>query len=60
MSHLTKLLVADDSPADRFFFARALRRTGLPAAIFEVEDGAETIDFLSNQGHFADPLKYPN
>jgi CheY-like chemotaxis protein len=53
------VLIADDLSDDRYLLARALRKTGLPFVIYEVEDGAETIDFLSHQGRFADVAAYP-
>jgi len=53
------ILIVDDSPDDRFFLARNLRRTGLPLSIYEVQDGYEAIDYLSHQGNFADRLAYP-
>lgn len=54
-----KILVADDSPDDRFILERALRKTGLPVEIFEVEDGQEAIEFLSQRGRFGDPEQFP-
>ena len=59
MEHEIKVLIVDDSSDDRFILARALRKTGFSVAVFEAEDGAEAIDFLSHQGGFADPATYP-
>jgi CheY-like chemotaxis protein len=55
---LTVLLV-DDSPDDRYFFRRAISRSGLRIRLFEAEDGEEAIDYLRNEGRFSDSAAFP-
>ncbi len=59
MAEKIRVLIVDDSPDDRFILARALAKTGSPVELFEVEDGGEAIDFLSQAGRFAAPQACP-
>ena len=53
------ILVADDDPEDRMLIEDALKESLIANLIFMVEDGEECLDFLKNQGAYADTAKYP-
>ena len=53
------ILLVDDSVDDRYFFRRALSRTGLSTQVFEAEDGIDAVEFLSNEGRFNDRGAFP-
>jgi len=59
MDQLLTILLVDDSGDDRFFFRRALSRTGLQTQLFEAEDGVDAVEFLSNEGRFNDRVAFP-
>jgi CheY-like chemotaxis protein len=54
-----RILMADDSEADRFFVQRALEASGVGKFFFGVSDGSEAIDYLKAFGRFADRGAYP-
>jgi two-component system response regulator len=56
--HELTILLVEDSPDDAFFFQRALKKTGLKAALHVAEHGQEATDYLTNQGRFSDPARY--
>ncbi len=56
---MINILVADDSVDDRIILGVVLDRTGFPFKLFEVRDGDETVEFLSNSGPFSDPHLFP-
>jgi CheY-like chemotaxis protein len=43
------VLIIDDNEGDRFLLERYLERTGLDLCVFQVADGQEALDFLSDQ-----------
>ena len=53
------ILIADDDPTDREFFAQALQKACSTVRIFEVKDGEEAIDYLAGNGKYADREAYP-
>ncbi len=53
------ILLVEDSPEDFETTQRAFRRSGLKNPIFRCSDGDEALDFLHQQGEFADPDKAP-
>jgi CheY-like chemotaxis protein len=55
---LTVLLV-DDSADDRYFFRRAISRSGMRTVVFETEDTQEAIDYLSQSGRFSGSAQCP-
>ena len=52
------VLMADDSPDDRFFLRRAMDDCSRFTAVGEVEDGSEAIAYLKGEGEFADRSRY--
>jgi CheY-like chemotaxis protein len=54
------VLLVEDSADDVFFFRRAVQKCGLPALTHVVVDGVEAMDYLLNQGRFADAAAYPS
>jgi len=55
---LTVLLV-DDSADDRYFFRRAISRSGMRTVVFEAEDTQEAIDYLSQSCRFSGSAQCP-
>lgn len=53
------ILIADDDPTDRRFFAEALREACPRVRIFEVADGEEAIDYLAGSGKYGEREAYP-
>ncbi|MDB6068614.1 MAG: response regulator receiver protein [Pedosphaera sp.] len=53
------VLVADDSPDERFLITAAMQHTARLQTIAEVCDGAETIDYLKGLAGFSDREKFP-
>jgi CheY-like chemotaxis protein len=58
VSALTILLV-EDSADDVFFFRRAVTKSGVTSVTHVAIDGVEAIDYLQNQGRFADSNAFP-
>ncbi|MDB6066603.1 MAG: response regulator receiver protein [Pedosphaera sp.] len=54
-----RVLLVDDSDADRFFLRKALSGNQKLAIVAEVEDGEEAIRYLGGAGGFSDRQKYP-
>ena len=54
-----KVLIADDSEDDRLFLRLTLQRNPRFQLVGEVEDGEETIEYLSGSGKFSDRQTYP-
>ncbi|MDB6064793.1 MAG: response regulator receiver protein, partial [Pedosphaera sp.] len=54
-----RVLLVDDSEADRFFLRRALSDNQKLTIVAEVEDGEEAIRYLGGVGGFSDRQKYP-
>ena len=53
------VLMADDSPDDRFFIKRHLGELPNVLICGEVEDGVEAISYLAGEGLYADRVRYP-
>lgn len=53
------LLIADDDPEDRAMLAEVLSENRWVNEIKFVEDGEQLLDYLENQGKFADVAKNP-
>ena len=53
------ILLVDDSPADAKIFQESLREASARASVYWVATGQEALDFLNQQGKFADaqPVK---
>jgi CheY-like chemotaxis protein len=54
-----RVLMADDSPEDRFFVHRALDASGVGDFFQGVSDGQEAIDYLRAEGQFANREQFP-
>ena len=54
MHSTIKILLAEDSPEDARFFQEILKDTELNCNVAQVEDGAEMMSYLRNQGKYAD------
>ncbi|HKS38578.1 MAG TPA: response regulator [Verrucomicrobiae bacterium] len=52
------ILVAEDDPDAAFLLRRALEKANLKNPVEVVRDGQEAIDYLSNQGAYADRERY--
>src|SRR5258706_11064320 len=53
------ILLAEDDRDEVFLLRRAFRQAGLPHDIFEVRDGAATIEYLKGTPPFNDRARYP-
>jgi len=53
------ILIADDDPEDRMLVKEALEESRLKNKMAFVENGEELLDYLQNQGKFADKEAYP-
>jgi CheY-like chemotaxis protein len=53
------VLLVEDSPDDVFFFRRAVNKSGVRSVTHVAEDGVEAMDYLLNQGRFADAAAHP-
>jgi CheY-like chemotaxis protein len=56
---LTTILMADDDPDDRLLTQQAFREQRLANELRFVEDGEQLIDYLKQQGQYADPSISP-
>ena len=54
------ILVAEDDPNDQFFIQRALKKPGFQAQVRFVNDGEQTIDYLSGIGKPGCPFPKPD
>ncbi|WP_305857698.1 response regulator [Balneatrix alpica] len=54
-----RILVADDSPADRELIRRSLLRGKVGCELYEVEDGEQLLDYLERRGKYSDSNAYP-
>src|SRR5690242_152282 len=59
MSDRSVILVIDDSPEDRFFIHRALRKSGEEFDIIDLWSAEVGTQYLLGQGHFADRKRFP-
>jgi CheY-like chemotaxis protein len=57
-----KILMADDSPEDRFFVQRALDKSGVGSFFFGVSDGQEAINYLCRVAPYTslEQFAFPN
>ncbi len=53
------LLLVEDDPDDRLFFARAANKAGVGAAVQMATDGQEAIDYLTGAGYYSDRKRHP-
>jgi CheY-like chemotaxis protein len=53
------VLVADDSPEDRFLLMHAFTDAGMTPKLFFVRDGEEAIEYLEGKLSFSDRQVYP-
>jgi CheY-like chemotaxis protein len=53
------ILLVEDSPDDVFFFQRAVHKSGLAAVTHLASDGVQAMDYLLNNGRFADAAAHP-
>ncbi|HZM03818.1 MAG TPA: response regulator [Candidatus Saccharimonadales bacterium] len=53
------ILLVEDSPDDVFFFHRAVTKSKVAATTHVAIDGVEAINYLQNQGRFADRAAFP-
>jgi two-component system response regulator len=49
----THILLVEDNADDEALTVRALRKSSVSSEVFVVRDGAEAVDYLLHQGHFA-------
>jgi CheY-like chemotaxis protein len=56
---IIEILIADDDPEDRMLIIDALHESHLSNTIQYVEDGEELLDYLQNNGKYADSKQYP-
>jgi CheY-like chemotaxis protein len=54
-----EILVADDDPEDRMLIIDALKESHLHNHIQYVENGEELLEYLRNEGKFADTQSFP-
>jgi two-component system response regulator len=54
-----RLLLVEDDEADILLAQRAFERANIWNKVDVVRDGRETLDYLRNQGAYADKTKYP-
>ncbi|MFC0677337.1 response regulator [Lysobacter korlensis] len=59
MTKTPTVLLAEDSPDDRFLIERALRRSRQQVSLQVVADGEEAIAYLGGEGAFADRQRHP-
>lgn len=52
-------LLVENDPNEALFFARALRKVGLPRRLPIARSGREAIDYLSGRGEFGDRVRFP-
>jgi len=53
------ILLAEDDHDDRYLIGEALDESGFENQLFIVSNGEELLDYLKNQGNFAEKEKYP-
>ena len=53
------ILMADDDDGDRRLAMKALQKHRLINHVYEVEDGAELLDYLNRKGEFSDSTRFP-
>ena len=53
------ILLVEDNEDDIFIMQKAIKRAGIAAPIFVVEDGRKALDYVEGRGEFADRSRYP-
>ena len=53
------ILLVEDSPDDVFFFRRTVDKAGITVETHVAGDGVEAMDYLRNEGRFADSAAHP-
>ena len=53
------VLLVEDLEDDRFFFQHTFERASVNAKLFIANDGIEALDYLQNEGRFADAHQFP-
>lgn len=59
MTRMPTVLLAEDSPDDRFLIERAIRRSGLELSLQSVPDGEQAIAYLAGEGDYGDRDRHP-
>jgi CheY-like chemotaxis protein len=59
MKHPQTILLVDDSNDDLFLMQRGFKKAEFEAAVNEVRNGEEAIEYLSGAGVYADRARYP-
>ena len=59
MTNPIEILIADDDAEDRMLIIDALKESRLNNNLQYVEDGEELLQYLKNEGKYADKDKYP-
>lgn len=59
MSLGNTILLVEDDRDDVFIFQRTLKAAGIANPVVVVNTGQDAVDYLSHQGKYADPEKYP-
>ena len=59
MNDLRTILLAEDNEDDVFAMKRALKGAGVVNPLQIVDDGQQTLDYLSGQGAYADRTRFP-
>ncbi|HSU54140.1 MAG TPA: response regulator, partial [Candidatus Dormibacteraeota bacterium] len=54
-----KMLVAEDNPQDRELIQLAVKRGGVAADVYEVEDGEQLLEYLRGENGFQDRARHP-
>ena len=59
MPNVSPVLLAEDNPNDVLLIRRALEETKALNPLHVVGNGAEAVQYLAGEGHFADRAAYP-
>jgi two-component system, response regulator len=59
ISNSQPILLVEDTPEDAEATLRAFKKAGMANPIFHCKDGDEALDYLRQQGKYADPAKAP-
>lgn len=59
LSNSQPILLVEDTPEDAEATLRAFKKAGMANPIFHCTDGDDALDYLRQQGKYADPAKAP-
>ena len=59
LSNSQPILLVEDTPEDAEATLRAFKKAGMANPIFHCKDGDDALDYLRQQGKYADPQKAP-